>query len=73
MKDKIIEQQEVIKKIISDIGCEIISRRESVDGIIFSVTGTSKQIANYNMILAEKISENDSLDDYPKIVRFSSI
>lgn len=73
MKNKIIEQQEMIKKIISDTGCEIISRRESLDGIIFSVTGTYKEIAHYNMILAEKISENDFLDDYPKIVRFSSI
>lgn len=73
MKDKICEQKKVISKIISDIGCEIISQRESKNGTVLSVRGTPKEIAHYNMILAEKISENDLLDDYPKILRFSSV
>lgn len=73
MTDKIIRQKEIINEIILDIGCEIVSQRESESGIILSVLGTFKQIAHQNMILAEKISENDFLDDYPKIIRFSSV
>lgn len=73
MEEKINIQKEVINEIIKSICCEVIQERESLNAIILSVKGTSKEIAQYNIIIAEKITENDFLDDYPKVVRFSSL
>lgn len=70
--NKTKEQQKIINQIVRSI-TEIYTIKITKDSIIYYINKEPKTIARYNFLLADRITNNLFLDDYPKIIRFSRI